>query len=39
MAINPKKHEMPSQDAKVRAHNFNEVTLGYTAQIAVDEAA
>ncbi len=30
---------MPSQDAKVRAHNFNEVTLGYTAQIAVDEAA
>ena len=39
MAINPKKHEMPSQDAKVRAHNFNEVALGYTAQIAVDEAA
>lgn len=38
MAINPKKHEMPSQDPKVRAHNFNEVTLGYTMQIAVDEA-
>ncbi|MCQ2309237.1 MAG: NADPH-dependent glutamate synthase [Bacteroidales bacterium] len=38
MAINPKKHEMPSQDPKVRAHNFNEVTLGYTMQIAVEEA-
>jgi len=38
MAINPKKHEMPSQDPKVRAHNFNEVTLGYTMQMAVEEA-
>lgn len=38
MAINPKKHEMPSQDPKVRAHNFNEVTLGYTMQVAVEEA-
>ena len=33
-----KKNEMPSQDAKVRAHNFDEVALGYTAQMAVDEA-
>lgn len=38
MAINPKKHEMPSQDPKVRAHNFNEVTLGYAMQVAVEEA-
>ena len=39
MAINPKKHEMPTQDPQVRAHNFNEVALGYTAEIAVDEAS
>ena len=38
MAIVPKKHEMPSQDPQVRAHNFQEVALGYTAEIAVDEA-
>ncbi len=38
MAINPKKHEMPTQDAVVRAGNFNEVALGYTAEIAVEEA-
>jgi len=38
MAINPKKHEMPTQDPKVRAHNFKEVALGYTASIAVEEA-
>lgn len=38
MAINPKKHEMPTQEAEVRARNFNEVALGYTAEIAVEEA-
>ena len=38
MALNPKKHEMPSQEPLVRAHNFNEVALGYTAEIAVEEA-
>lgn len=38
MAINPKKHEMPTQAAEVRAHNFSEVALGYTAEIAVEEA-
>jgi len=38
MAINPKKHEMPTQDAAVRARNFSEVALGYTAEIAIDEA-
>ena len=39
MAIDPKKHEMPTQDPKVRAHNFKEVALGYTAEIAVEEAS
>lgn len=38
MAINPKKHEMPTQDALVRARNFNEVALGYTTEMAVNEA-
>ncbi len=38
MALDPKKHEMPTQDPKVRAHNFNEVALGYTKEIAVAEA-
>ena len=38
MAIQPKKHEMPVQEAKVRAHNFKEVALGYTPEIAVAEA-
>ena len=38
MALNPKKHEMPTQAPEVRAHNFSEVALGYTAEIAVEEA-
>ena len=38
MAINPKKHEMPTQEPAVRAHNFDEVALGYTQEIAVAEA-
>lgn len=29
---------MPTQDAKVRAHNFNEVALGYSEKTAIDEA-
>ena len=29
---------MPTQDAKVRARNFNEVALGYTAEVAIQEA-
>ncbi len=33
-----KKNPMPSQDAKVRAHNFGEVALGYDEATAVDEA-
>ena len=38
MAIIPKKHEMPTQAPEVRAHNFKEVALGYTAEIAIEEA-
>ena len=38
MPIIPKKHEMPTQAPEVRARNFNEVALGYTAEIAVEEA-
>lgn len=38
MAINPKKHEMPTQAPKERAHNFDEVALGYSAEIAKAEA-
>ena len=38
MALNPKKHEMPTQAPTVRARNFDEVALGYTAEIAVEEA-
>ena len=36
--MNPKKNPMPSQDPKVRAHNFDEVALGYTEEMAMDEA-
>ena len=32
------KNPMPSQDPQVRAHNFSEVALGYTEEIALDEA-
>ena len=32
------KVPMPEQDPKVRAHNFEEVTLGYTEEQAVEEA-
>lgn len=38
MAIIPKKHEMPTQEPAVRAHNFDEVALGYTEEIALAEA-
>ena len=36
--MNPKKNPMPTQDAKVRAHNFNEVATGYSEETAIDEA-
>ena len=38
MAIVPKKHETPTQDPIERSHNFNEVALGYSPEIAVEEA-
>ncbi len=37
--MSPKKNPMPTQDPKVRAHNFEEVATGYTEEIALDEAA
>lgn len=33
-----KKNEMPVQDAKTRARNFDEVALGYTTEQAINEA-
>ncbi len=36
--MNPKKNPMPSQDPVIRASNFDEVALGYTEQMALDEA-
>ena len=36
--MNPKKNPMPTQDPLVRAHNFDEVALGYDELTAVDEA-
>jgi len=38
MALSLKKHPMPVQDAQVRAHNFDEVALGYDEETAVAEA-
>ena len=32
------KNEMPEQDPIVRSSNFDEVALGYTAEMAIDEA-
>lgn len=36
--MNPKKNEMPAQEPHVRNQNFKEVALGYTAEMAIDEA-
>ena len=36
--MDPKKCPMPSQDPNVRNKNFKEVALGYTADMAVNEA-
>lgn len=38
MAVSMKRNEMPLQDAKIRAHNFYEVALGYNEDTAVKEA-
>ncbi len=36
--MSPLKNPMPSQDPIVRSGNFDEVALGYTAEMAIDEA-
>ncbi|MBQ8685745.1 MAG: NADPH-dependent glutamate synthase [Clostridia bacterium] len=36
--MNPLKNVMPTQDPEVRNGNFEEVALGYTAEMAMDEA-
>ncbi len=33
-----KKNPMPTQDPSVRARNFDEVAIGYTEEMAIDEA-
>lgn len=33
-----KKNPMPTQEPAVRAHNFDEVAIGYTEEMAIDEA-
>ena len=33
-----KKVAIPEQDPRIRSHNFNEVSLGYTEEMAVEEA-
>lgn len=38
MAVDPKKHAMPTQKPAVRAKNFQEVALGYSEDTAVAEA-
>ena len=36
--MNPKKNPMPTQEPALRARNFDEVALGYTEEMAIDEA-
>lgn len=36
MSLN--RNEMPAQKPEIRAHNFDEVTLGYNEETAIDEA-
>ena len=36
--MSPKKQIMPSQDPSIRANNFKEVALGYTKEMAIEEA-
>ena len=36
--MNMTKNPMPEQDPVVRTGNFDEVALGYTAEMAIDEA-
>ena len=36
--MSPKKTPMPTQEPLARAKNFDEVALGYTAEMAIEEA-
>ncbi len=36
--MTPTRNVMPTQDPLVRAHNFSEVALGYSEEVAIDEA-
>ncbi len=36
--MSPKRCRMPEQEPYIRAHNFYEVTLGYTVENAIEEA-
>ena len=36
--MSPKRNPMPAQDAVARARTFDEVALGYTEKMAIDEA-
>ncbi|MBE6626030.1 MAG: NADPH-dependent glutamate synthase [Ruminococcaceae bacterium] len=36
--MSKKKNEMPSQSPEIRRNNYDEVALGYTEEIAIDEA-
>jgi glutamate synthase (NADPH) small chain len=38
MALKIPRHEMPCQEPQVRARNFEEVALGYTREMAMEEA-
>ena len=37
--MNPHRNPMPTQEPALRARNFGEVALGYTEEMALDEAA
>lgn len=37
--MNPKKNDMPTQDPSIRNQNFKEVALGYTEEMAKEEAS
>ena len=36
--MTPERNAMPAQEPSVRAHNFDEVALGYSEETAIDEA-
>jgi glutamate synthase (NADPH/NADH) small chain len=36
--IDLRRRDMPKQDPEIRRHNFSEVALGYTPELAVEEA-